>query len=214
MVETKYQYDSKCKACVCHRTAGTKSVCLKGKNVELGRKKLLVFTDYPDYYANGSGRGYTLDARRILDWMFARMSIDPGDVAYEYTLRCYAKDSLPSTKAERAVCIEECSQFRFASIAKLKPRAIATLGQTSLEAFTGKSQIGEWVERRIRAWEPVVREWIDGVWVSYSLNLILTNSPGDSPSVFRVLFQAAKEAGLRPVLNPSVPPFQWKMLNH
>lgn len=205
------QINPTCKACICHESANKKSVCLKGRNAE-GTRKLVVFTDYPDYFANGSGRGYTLDCRRILDWLFQRMSVDPGRVAYEYTLRCYAKDTLPSTKAERAVCIEECSEYRFNAINILRPRAIVVLGQTSLEAFTGKTQIGQWTERKIRAWEPVVREWVDSVWVGYSLQYILRPDGGasDTPSVFRILFQAAKDAGLNPQIDPSVPPFTWR----
>lgn len=201
-----------CKACICHESANRKSICLEGRNVN-GQRDLVVFTDYPDYFANGSNRGYALDCRRILDWMFKRMSVEPSRVAYDYTLRCYAKDTLPTKKEERTVCIEECSEYRFDSLELLKPKSIVCLGQTSLEAFTGKSQIGQWVERKIRAWEPVVREYVDSVWVGYSLQYILV-SPSDTPSVFRVLFQAASDAGLKPKIDPSVPPFIWRQLNH
>lgn len=201
-------YDSTCKACICHTTAKPKSVCLRGRNAEAHRP-LVVFTDYPDYFADGSCKPYALDAGKMLDWMFARMSVDPAKVAYEYTLRCYAKESLPTTKANRATCIEECSQFRFKTLARIRPRAIAVLGQVSLEAFTGKTQIGSYVGRRLRAWEPVVRDYCESVWVGYSLNYILV-SPSDSPGVFRVLFQAARDAGLNPVIDPTVPPFQWR----
>lgn len=212
-MENRYQLNPNCERCICFKSAGRKSICLRGRVTNEGRKPLVVFTDSPDYFADSSGRGYTLDVRRMLDWLFARMSVDLGRVAYEYTLRCYTKGTLPSTKADRAVCIEECSEYRFASIAKLRPKAIAVLGQVSLEAFTGKSQIGQWVERRIRSWEPVVRDYTDGVWVGYSLQYILT-SPGDTPSVFRVLWKAAEEAGLKPKINSSIPPFIWRNLSH
>lgn len=208
----EYQINPSCTRCVCHTTANTNSVCLRGRNTK-GRKRLVVFTDYPDYFANASGRGYTLDTKRMLDWLFQRMSVDPESVGYEYTLRCYSKDSLPSTKADRAVCIEECSEYRFATIAKLQPKSIAVLGTVSLEAFTGKTQIGQHVECKRRAWEPIVRDYVDEVWVGYSLQYILT-SPSDTPSVFRVLWQAAVDAGLKPKLNPEIPPFQWRNLNH
>lgn len=211
MKSNEYQINPSCTACVCHKSA--RSVCLKGRNTN-GLRRLVVFTDHPDYFADNAGRPYAMDVRRLLDWMFYRMSVDPKDVAYEYTLRCYAKNTLPTQKADRAICIEECAQYRFATIAKLKPKAIAVLGTVSLEAFTGHTQIGNWVDRpKVRAWEPVVRDYVENVWVAYSLNFCIM-SPSSTPSVFRVLYQASREAGLNPVINPNIPPFVWSKLHH
>lgn len=204
------QINPLCNDCKLHLDA--KTVCLRGKNGDIGYRPLVVFTDYPDYFADNAKRGYALDVGRMLDWLFARMSIELAEhVAYEYTLRCYAKNTLPTTKADRAVCIEECSHYRYDSIAKLQPKAIAVLGQVSLEAFTGKTGIGGYVERKVRAWEPVVSRFVREVHVGYSINYILT-SPADTVGVFRVLFEAAKDAGLNPKLNPNVPPFSWRNL--
>lgn len=205
---SEHQINANCTRCVCHKTAKTR--CLRGRNAD-GRRPLVVFTDHPDYFADNAGRPYSLDPKRMLDWLFARMSVDAERVAYEYTLRCYAKGSLPSTKADRSVCIEECASYRFATLAKIRPKAIAVLGQVSCEAFTGKTQLGAFVGRRLRAWEPVVRDCVSEVWIGYSINYILT-SPSDTPGVFRVLFQAAQDAGLKPKLDPTVPPFQWREL--
>lgn len=207
---SQFQINPKCTACKLHEFASPKSVCLCGRNTEV-EKALVVFTDHPDYFADHSQAPYKLDVRNILDWMFQRMDVDPGMVAYEYTLRCYPQKSLPTTKAARAVCIEECAEYRFASIAKLKPKAIVALGQTSLEAFTGKTRIGEYEGRKIHCWEPVVRDYCDNVWIGYSINYILV-SPSDTPRVFRVLYRAAEDAGLSPKLNPKIPPFQWRNL--
>lgn len=201
------QINPKCTLCPCHVSART--VCLKGKVAP--RSRLVVFTDSPDYFADNAGRPYALDTGKILDWMFARMSVPSKDVSYEYTIRCYGKDTLPTTKAGRAQCIEECAQYRFATIAKIKPKAIAVLGQVSFEAFTGAGKVGEHEGRRLRAWEPVVRDFVDGVWCGYSLAYILI-SPSDAYRVFRVLYKAAEEAGLNPELDPSVPPFVWRNL--
>lgn len=202
------QINPTCDRCVCHTSAKPRSVCLRGRNSEAARR-LVVFTDYPDYFANNGAIPYCMDTGKILDWLFARMSVDPKHVSYEYTLRCYAKDALPSTKAERACCIEECAEYRFAVLKRLRPSSIAVLGQVSLEAFTGKTQIGSWVGQRVRAWEPVVRDYSEHVWVGYSLQYILV-SPSDTPGVFRVLFQAAHDAGLNPRIDPTVPPYHWR----
>lgn len=175
------------------------------------RKKLVVFTDTPDYFANHAHAPYKLDVRKMLDWLFARMSVDPEDVAYEYTLRCFPAKELPSTKAGRAVCIEECALFRFRALDRIRPKAICVLGNVSLEAFTGRTKIGDHEGRTIPCWEPVVRDHCDHVWVGYGINYILV-SPSDTPRVFRVLYKAAEEAGLNPRLKPNVPPFKWRNL--
>lgn len=203
-----HQINPRCTSCPAYKTARGSSICLAGQSRLGTHKKLVVFTDYPDFFSNLASKPYSLEAGKILDWLFARMSVDSNDVAYEYTLRCYPGKSLPSKKSDRGSWIEECSQYRFATLAKLKPKAIATLGQVSLEAFTGKTQLGPNIGRNIRAWEPVVRDYAEHVWVGYSLTYILLY-PSDTPSVFRVLFQAALEAGLNPKIDPTVPPFHW-----
>lgn len=176
-------------------------------------RRLVVFTDYPDYFADHAHAPYKLDSRKMLDWLFERMSVDPNQVAYEYTLRCYPGRELPSTKAARAACIEECAEYRFHALARIRPKAIAILGQVSLEAFTGRTKIGDNNDRALPCWEPIVRDYCDHVWASYSLQSILgPHPPSDTPKVFRVLYRAAEEAGLNPELNPTVPPFKWRNL--
>lgn len=203
--ETRYQANSNCTRCPLHEQAHPRAVCLKGKNTD-GRKPMMVFTDYPNYFADHAQRPYAMDSGRLLDWMFQRMSVDPKRVAYDYTLRCYPKKSLPSTKADRSNLIVECNKYRFASIAKVRPRAIVILGQTSLEAFTGKTKVGDFSEHDIMPWEPVVRKHVQRVWVGYSIEYCLI-SPSDSVQVFRTLWSGAEAAGLNPKLDPSIPPF-------
>lgn len=204
----KYQINPDCKRCPLHESAHSRAVCLRGKNSDVAQR-LVIFTDHPDYFADHAQRPYAMDSGRLLDWMLKRMSINPARVAFEYTLRCYPKKSLPTTKAGRADCIVECNKYRFARIAKLKPRAIVTLGQTSLEAFTGKNKVGEFSERRVPAWEGVVRDYVSGVWVGYSPWACLGPSASEAVSIFRTIWQGADESGLRPVIDPSVPPFQF-----
>lgn len=196
-----------CTACQLHETASDRAVCLKGKGVDQ-RRKLLIYTDVPDFFADRAGRAYTGEVYRILSWMLRRMSVDLDQVAFDYTLRCYPARSLPTTKAYRAECIMACAQYRFATVAKVRPKAIVCLGNVSLEAFTGKTKIGEYEGRRIWAWEPVVRDYTDGVWVGYSI-AYLQQYPGDAPSVFRTIWRAAEEAGLKPTIDKEVKPYTW-----
>lgn len=207
-MDNKFQINPNCDACPLHKSAKPKSICLKGRNCN-GTKKLIIYTDHPDYFADNSQRGYSLDTGKILDWMLKRMSIDPEQVAYDYTLRCYPGKGMPTTKAGRLADIEECSHYRFATIAKLKPRALVVLGQTSLEAFTGKTRIGQYEGQNLICWEGVVRDYCDNVWIGYSLNYILLY-PSDTYRVFRVIYNAAEQAGLKPKLDPTIPPFRWR----
>lgn len=199
------QINPKCRACQLHKYAHPRAVCLKGKNVDKP-KRLVIFTDYPDYYADHAQKPYAMDCGRLLDWMLKRMSIDPKRVAYEYTLRCYPQKSLPTTKAKRANCILECNGYRFATIAKLRPKAVVCLGQTSLEAFTGKTKVGDYSERKVGVQQTSVSRFVPNVWIGYSLQYCLI-SPSDSVQVFRTIWCAAEEAGLKPKINASVPPF-------
>lgn len=209
MPRSDHSLNPSCEACCLYEHA--KSVCLKGKNVD-GHRPLAIFTSHPDYFADNAGRGYVMDSGKILDNILLRMSVNPSDVAYEYVLRCYPKKSLPTTKAGRADCFLECNRYRFASIAKLRPKAIVVLGGTAFEAFTGKSsnQLKHYAERQVRAWEPVVGKHCSVVWVGYTLELILLKSAADTVSTARTIWQAAEQAGLRPKINPQVKPFEWQ----
>lgn len=198
------QINPSCKDCKLY--ANAKTPCLNGR-LHKG-VRLLIYSDAPDYFADNAARSYSMDAGKILDWMLKRMSISPELVGYDYTLRCYPAKSLPTTKAGRAECVGECNHYRFANIAKLRPKAIVSLGQVSLEAFTGKSKVGDYEGQRVRSWEPIVSELVDGVWVGYGLTYILM-FPSDSYRTFRVIYKAAEEAGLRPKIDSTVSPFRW-----
>lgn len=206
MPSDRFQIKPDCKRCPLHK--GTRVVCMRGANTG-GHRPLVIFTDYPDYFAEHAKRPYALHTGKILKWMLESMSIDPEKVGFDYTLRCYAQKTEPSTKAERAVVILKCNKYRFASIAKMRPKAIVVLGNTTLEAFTGKTKAGDYDGCKVPVWEGVVRDYVPHVWVSYGLNYILFKGAGETQNVFRTIFMAAKEAGLNPKINPHVPPFKW-----
>lgn len=202
-----FQINPKCTACVLYK--GAKRVCLKGRNTD-SHKKLMIFTDAPDYFADNGGKPYAMETGEFVDWLLKRMSINPDDVALDYTLRCYAKEKL-STKASRAVAIEECSQYRFASITKVRPRSIVALGQASMEAFCGKTKVADCEGQSFRSWESMVSQHAPSVWIGYSIAYALI-APSDSGNIYRTVFQAAKEAGMKPKIDPSIPPFRWRNL--
>lgn len=203
-MKTNNQINPSCKDCQLH--IGASCVCLKGKGSAKG--SLMIFSDYPDYFADRARRPYSMDVGKLLNWLLLRMSVDPEDVVYEYTLRCYAQKTLPTTKAERYVCIQECNQYRFATIAKCRPKAIVTFGQVSLEAFTGKTRVKDNSGLNVPTNEGLVKKYVPHVWCGYSVQYGLM-SPAEVPDMFRTIWYAAKEAGFKLKINPNVPPFVW-----
>lgn len=173
----------------------------------------MIFTDTPDYFADNAKAPYILDLQRLLQFILGSMGVSMTQVAMDYTLRCYPAKDLPTTKAGRASCISECNEYRFASIAKVKPKAIVTLGETSLEAFTGKTGVKNHTEDPVRAWEGTVRKFVAHIWCGYSLAYVLV-SPSAITKVFKTIWQAAEEAGLNPKLNPDEPVFHWPDINN
>jgi uracil-DNA glycosylase len=210
MIKTPTQVNASCKRCKLHQYAHPKAIGLRGLN-SLGPRKLVIFTDYPDYFADHAHAPYKLDVKELLFELLSRMSVAPEDVGFEYTLRCYPAKSLPGTKAERAGCIEECAAYRFNAILRTRPKALVALGKVSMEAFTGRSELKNSEGRKFANWEPIVREVVPEVWVGYSINYLLV-SPSDTPRVFRVLYKAAEDAGLHPKINPKPFKFKWKNL--
>lgn len=166
----------------------------------------MVFTDMPDYFADNSKRSYAMHSGKLLDWMFYRMSIDPDEVAYDYVLRCYGrKELLPTTKAGRGELIEACAAYRFGNISRCSPKALVGLGTATLEAFTGKSKVGEVEGLELRCWEGVVQQYSPTIWISYSP----WAHASEAPNIFRTIYCAAESAGLNPKLDPSVEPYVW-----
>ncbi len=205
------QINKTCNACPLHKSA--KSICLQGLRVESPRP-LMIYAPHPDYFSDNAKRAFANDSGRFLDWVLARLSIPVDSVAYDYVLRCYPRGKLPTTKAGRAEYALECNHYRFANIAKVKPRAIVTVGGAAFELFTGKGStlLKEHLERPVPAWENVVKRYSPNIFPAYSLEMILLKSPSDCVSLVRTVYNAAIEAGLKPRFNPVIKPFSWPIL--
>lgn len=202
------QINPACTECKLHEPKGT-SVCLKGSGVD-GKKKLMIFADQPDYFANNARKGFVLDVLDFWAYILSCMSISIEDVAFDYTVRCYNKAGVASTKAARGPIIIACSSYRFKSIDKVEPKAIVVSGSASLEAFTGKTKVSDYHENTVKAWEGRVRKHVPHVWVCHSAAFAMT-AASESIPIFRTVWQAAEEAGLEPVINPSAINLVWKM---
>lgn len=149
------------------------------------------------------------DAVQLIDYMFARMSIDKSQYYLEYVLKCYPPGGkVPSKKKDRAVCLEACSTYRDPTMMVLNPTTIIGLGRTACELLTGGTKIGDWSDCWWEPKDPSIRQYCPIIWIGPSPVAVLMN-PTSSPDLYRVLWRAAEYAGLTPAYNRSVKMFNW-----
>lgn len=198
-----------CRLCELHKSANHRSVCLKGNGGD--KPRLMVYLDHPNIVEDKRGRGAVSQGAELLGWMFRRMSIAKADVYIDYVLKCYPSGSKESrkhikTKANRQQCYEACSTYRIATLQLLRPKAIVVMGAKACEAFLGSDKVGDWEGAKWIADEPFVRDFSPEVWVTYSPFYAL-QSPAESVEIFRVLWHAALDAGLKPKIDKAVKPY-------
>lgn len=203
--------DHTCEDCVLARSLPA-TVCMVGRgNPDTAR--LVIYLDHPSYMDDIRGKPFITDAGDLLRHFIARMGIDQQFVYMDYVLKCFApKKMIPSQKADRLICIQACSKYRFATLQTMPNlKSIVAMGRMSLEAFTGNSEMKNFEGC---AWEP--REFqirdlgIQKIWIAYSPNYAF-EKPAETPDLYRVIWCAAEEAGLNPT-ETKVPPFKWPNL--
>lgn len=197
--------DSECTDCELHH--GCKHRCLPS----LGDQdcKLAIFLDYPSVVEDRTGKSWTGDNAQFVDYCLKRMGVPLQLVYRDYIVKCYPK-KMPGKKGDRMACVGACSQYRFASLNEMPHiRSIVVLGGLGCEAMTQCKTIGD---RQGAEWEPVshmMRAYVPHVWVGYSPGL-LREKAAEAPSIFRMIWMGADEAGLQPVVQ-KIPPFEFKI---
>lgn len=147
----------------------------------------------------------------LIRWMMKRMSVAREDYYLDYVLKCYPNPKVVKSfgnKAFRTQMIEACAHYRLATLQLLKPKAIVVMGATACEAFLGSEKVGEYEGARWIPNEPFVRESVEGIWITYAPGYAL-KGPSESVGIYRTLFAAAEEAGLKPKLNKQLEPFDY-----
>lgn len=196
--------DPTCTDCILHRTA--KHRCLSSQGDVNCR--LAIFLDSPAYIDDKRGKSFVSDNAEFVRYCLNRMSVPESLVYLDYIVKCYPK-KLPGQKADRMACVNACSQYRLASLQKLKKlRSLVVLGSLGCETFTMEKQIGlrqgtDWVPA-----SPLVRQIVPRVWVGFSPGL-LENKPSEAGSIYRVIYIAAEEAGLKPQTNLKIKPYEF-----
>lgn len=196
-----------CNLCSLHSFAGKRSVCLKGSGGD--NAKLMIFLDHPNMIEDKRARGVCSDAVEWLKWAFKRMSIPRSEIYVDYVLKCYPNKCKPfKNKANRQEYYEQCSVYRIATLQQIKPKAIVAMGSKACEAFLGGDKLKDWEGTTWIPDEPFVREYVEKIWVVYSPAYAL-QAPAESVGIFRVLWFAAIDAGLKPKIDKSVIPYDY-----
>jgi uracil-DNA glycosylase family 4 len=196
--------DPKCTKCVCHR--GATHRCLAGR-VNLSAP-IMVLLGIPNYVEDRNGQPMSSDAVRLIDFMFARMSIGQESYSLEYVLKCYpAKGKPPGKKYERLECVTACD-YKNDTIGLQQPATIVGLGSLPCEFLTSGTKIGEWNQSWWTSSNPLVSQFCNAIWIGPNPVAVLMN-PTDSPDLYRILWRAAEYVGLEPCFNPKVKMFDW-----
>lgn len=196
--------DTECTDCQLYR--GAKHRCLPS----IGGQdcSLAIFLDSPAMIEDKRGRSFVSDNAEFVKFCLQRMSVKLEDIYLDYIVKCYAK-KLPGDKSARMECVRSCSQYRFAALQEMPHlKSIVALGALGCETFTLIKKIGD---RQGCEWtpaSPVIRQHVRNVWIGFSPGL-LREKPSEAGSIYRIIFMAAKEAGLKPKTNLTMKPYDF-----
>lgn len=199
--------DHNCNLCSLSQTVTKGSVCLKGRGCK--DSALLIFLDAPGFVEDRRGKSFVSDVSAYLDHLMKTMSINQDDYYLEYILKCYPKpDKTYGKKPYRLKMIEVCSRYRFATLQVIKPKAIVCAGPRACEAILGSEKVGNFEGEKWTPREPTIREYVNHVWVTYNPAYGLEDI-GETVGIYRTLFHAAIDAGLKPKFNADVKKYDY-----
>lgn len=185
--------NTSCQECILHQHA--KHVCMPSQGDV--NCKLAIYLDNPTYMDDKRGRSFVSDNAEFVLYSLRRMSVNVEDVYLDYIVKCYP-GKLPGKKKDRMACVRACSQYRFASLEKLKAlKAMVVLGALGCETMTFDKTVGNKAGAEWPLASPIMSKYVDHVWVGFSPGL-LAEKPAEAGSIYRVIWMAAEEAGLNP----------------
>lgn len=196
--------NTECEDCVLHKRARHR--CLPS----LGDQdcKLAIYLDSPTYMDDKRGRSFVSDNGEFVKYCLKRMTVDLDDVYLDYVVKCYP-GKMPGKKDERMACVRACSQYRFKSLKRLPHlKAMVVLGSLGCEMITMDKTVGHKAGADWEPLSPLMRQHVQTVWVGYSPGM-LVEQPSEAGSIYRVIFMAAEQAGLRPKADLSVKPYDF-----
>ena len=190
----------------CSLGSTAKNRCLP--NVGNKNCNVAIFLPYPDYMEDRRGRSMVGQRADFVRWCLKKMGVGIENVLLDYTIKCYPK-KLPGKKADRMEIVRACRYYLAGSLQHYKRlRALVALGGISSEVFTGHTQIGNAEGTSWPVYEPALKSQLSHVWVAYDPAAVMEN-PSLSGSIYRVIFKACEEAGLKPEPIMGVPTFEF-----
>lgn len=135
------------------------------------------------------------NAEKLLIWMLMKLSLNEQHVFIDYTFRC----PLPR---HRKMKVEEGREFY----------TICWTQHPRTELLAAKSIVicGSWgaklIANRVMAQAHGRKDPVTESWINYGFSYLLMN-PAECVDMWRIIFKAAEEAGLHPVMNMDVPKF-------
>lgn len=170
--------------------------------------RLAIYLDTPAAIEDRRGRSFVGDNAEFVKYCLRRMSVNLDDVYLDYVVKC-AAGKLPGKADDRMACVRACSQYRYAALKTLMHlKAMVVLGSLGCEMVTlnknvGQHQGSEWIPA-----SPTMKKYFKHIWVGFSPGLV-KEKPAESGSIYRVIFMAAQEAGLKPKANLTIKPYEF-----
>lgn len=200
-------WNRQCTKCLLHKTAQT--VGMDGP-LQSSSVKLLIYVDCPTEEEDKKHKAGSSENIKMIRWLLERMSVQPEDVSIQFTLKCFKPKNALTKKEERLSAIQACSIHRMEDIKRQSPIAIVSMGSIGCEAFFGGAQLKTKEGTKSNPHDKEIKTIVNQVWQAYS-PAYATQSPAESLRLYRVLFRAAEDAGLKPVHNPNVKPYEFNI---
>lgn len=196
-----------CEDCVLHKRARHR--CLPSIGTQ--DAVLAIYLDAPNFLDDCRGRSFVSDNAEFVKYCLRRMSVLLDSVFMDYIVKCYPVPKLPGKKEDRMACVRACSQYRFAALQKLPHiKAIVGLGSLSCETFTLVKEVGKRAGADWIPISPIMKQHVERIWIGMSPG-VLKEQPSEAGSIFRVIWMAAEEAGLKPEVNREMKPYDFQV---
>lgn len=158
---------------------------------------LQIFVDAPssqddEFATYGSSR-----VSRLMLWMLEKCSLQPEEVGLNFTIRC-CTTSLKK-KIEKEKSIEACAPYSDETVQNAK--SLLGLGELSAKRLTGQS-----LDRVVYQEHKKILHC--PVYIGYSPGYLL-QKVGETVDVVRMIWWAAKTAGLNPKVNTELADFDF-----
>lgn len=184
----------KCTLCWLHRSANV--VCMPCKPNQ--QAPLQVFIDSPSPQDDEFGEFGSSRVSRLLFWMFEKWTLAPEEVGVNFAVRCCGSDLKKIVDKKDALAACSIYSERYITCAK----ALLGFGELSSMRLLANRSLKNTVYQEHKREHPV------SVFISYAPGYFL-QKPSEVVAGLRMLYRAARAAGLKPELNTELELFDF-----